>query len=397
MTTAGVSQQVSEVAKSIGRNTVELAVTLAGTIYREVHLYRDVTPVPFKAVVASCAANVAPIFSAIATDDEFDISPAIDVGAARARDVVPLSSVMEAFRVAFRDIWDAVMVESEQRIEGNGPAMRILTSKVLAAQQAYTDAMAMGYRGEKARQLDRGEPQRVSPLESLLYGRIVEQWSLWEAADYLKLPTNGPYLVVAAEIGDSGTAALPQIESKLRSMDVYSAWHLLPELQVGIVHIKWDRMLPDVVTLISQSATARVGISAPFNDLREAPQALRFARVSLRGQLPAGELVSQFDNSILATAAVSAPDVLVKLVAPELARFSGLSDQEQDTLFDTFQSWVDNDGSVRAAGDALFCHPNTVRYRLHRIEERTGRSLSKPRDVAELCLAFEVQRRLMGR
>jgi DNA-binding PucR family transcriptional regulator len=43
----------------------------------------------------------------------------------------------------------------------------------------------------------------------------------------------------------------------------------------------------------------------------------------------------------------------------------------------------------------LFCHPNTVRYRLHRIVERTGRSLSRPRDLAELCLAFEVHRHLM--
>jgi len=31
-----------------------------------------------------------------------------------------------------------------------------------------------------------------------------------------------------------------------------------------------------------------------------------------------------------------------------------------------------------------------VRYRLHRIEERTGRSLSVPRELAELCLAFEI-------
>ena len=57
--------------------------------------------------------------------------------------------------------------------------------------------------------------------------------------------------------------------------------------------------------------------------------------------------------------------------------------------------WVENDGSIRTVGELLFCHPNTVRYRLHRIERRTGRSLSRPRDVAELCLAFEVQRRLM--
>jgi DNA-binding PucR family transcriptional regulator len=37
-------------------------------------------------------------------------------------------------------------------------------------------------------------------------------------------------------------------------------------------------------------------------------------------------------------------------------------------------------------------HPNTVRYRLRRLEERTGRTLSDPRHVAELSLAFEVDR-----
>jgi DNA-binding PucR family transcriptional regulator len=50
---------------------------------------------------------------------------------------------------------------------------------------------------------------------------------------------------------------------------------------------------------------------------------------------------------------------------------------------------------MSVTAEALVCHPNTVRYRLRRIEKRTGRSLSRPRDVAELCLVFEVQRRLM--
>jgi DNA-binding PucR family transcriptional regulator len=146
---------------------------------------------------------------------------------------------------------------------------------------------------------------------------------------------------------------------------------------------------------MSRIATARVGVSARFDDLRDTPQALRFARISLRGRPEPGLLVSLFDGSILASAAVSAPEVLVKLVAPTIDCFAELSDQERDILFETFQAWVDNDGSMRTVGELLFCHPNTVRYRLHRIEQRTGRSLSKPRDVAELCLAFEVHRRLM--
>jgi DNA-binding PucR family transcriptional regulator len=56
---------------------------------------------------------------------------------------------------------------------------------------------------------------------------------------------------------------------------------------------------------------------------------------------------------------------------------------------------MENGGSPRTTAELLFCHPNTVRHRLHRIEQRTGRMLSRPRDIAELCLAFEVQRRLM--
>ena len=33
-----------------------------------------------------------------------------------------------------------------------------------------------------------------------------------------------------------------------------------------------------------------------------------------------------------------------------------------------------------------------VSHRLRRIEQRTGRSLSRPKDLAELCLVFEVHR-----
>ena len=86
---------------------------------------------------------------------------------------------------------------------------------------------------------------------------------------------------------------------------------------------------------------------------------------------------------------------MVKLVAPVIESFGGLSHDERDVLFETFKVWLENDGSLRTAGELLFCHPNTVRYRLHRIEQRTGRSLARPRDVAELSLAFEVHRRLM--
>jgi DNA-binding PucR family transcriptional regulator len=117
--------------------------------------------------------------------------------------------------------------------------------------------------------------------------------------------------------------------------------------------------------------------------------------VTLRGSSHQGPRVTQFDGSILSTAAVSAPEVMVKLAMPIIECFSELTADERDVLFETFRVWLENDGSLRAVGELLFCHPNTVRYRLHRIEQRTGRSVSRPRDVAELSLAFEVHRLLM--
>jgi DNA-binding PucR family transcriptional regulator len=117
--------------------------------------------------------------------------------------------------------------------------------------------------------------------------------------------------------------------------------------------------------------------------------------VTLRGPTDSTSSVAVFDGSILATAAVSAPDATIKTVSAALNGFADLTDEDRDTLFETVRVWQDNDASVRCAAEVLICHPNTVRHRLHRIENRTGRSLSRPRDVAELCLAFEVHHRLM--
>ena len=115
----------------------------------------------------------------------------------------------------------------------------------------------------------------------------------------------------------------------------------------------------------------------------------------LRGRPDQASPLAVFDGSILAIAAVSAPDVMVKSNGIALGGFDDLPDGECVMLFETFRVWQDNDASVRSAAEVLICHPNTVPHRLRRIEKRTGRSLSHPKDVAELCLAFEVHRRLM--
>jgi hypothetical protein len=261
--------------------------------------------------------------------------------------------------------------------------------------ELIASAVVAGHREEQRRQLLGDASQRPFLIDSLLEGRAIVRWSLRDAASCLRLPASGPFVVMAAEVPAVGREALPEIESKLRSRDVYSAWRLQPDLQVGIVHVKSERRLHEIVAVVSRLATNRVGVSARFDDLHDTAQALHFARVMLRGRPDEASPVAVFDGSILATAAVSAPEVMVKLIGSALDGFDDLPDDEREMLFETFRVWQDSDASVRGAAEVLICHPNTVRHRLRRIEKHTGRSLSCPKDVAELCLAFEVRRRLM--
>jgi hypothetical protein len=288
-------------------------------------------------------------------------------------------------------VWGLAAVSSVE----SGPMPADTEARISGFAELIGTAVVAGYRDEQKRQMFDDTSRRSLLIDALFEGRVVDDCSLGEIADYLRLPKDGPFVVIAAEVGAGGPEPLRVIESKLRSLDVYSAWRLLPDWQVGIVHVASELQLDKVVALVSRTAVHRVGVSARFSDLRETPQALHFAKMTLRGRPEHTSPVAVFDGSVLATAALAAPEVMVKSAGSALDTFSDLPDEEREILFETFRVWQETDASVGAAAERLCCHPNTVRHRLRRIEKRTGRSLSRPRDVAELCLAFEIHRRLI--
>lgn len=61
-------------------------------------------------------------------------------------------------------------------------------------------------------------------------------------------------------------------------------------------------------------------------------------------------------------------------------------------LLETASAVLEGSASLEAAARRLFVHPNTVRYRLRRIAEVTGRTPSQPRDAFALRLALTLGR-----
>ncbi len=393
---AAPDPHIVELGKLMLARAPRLGKAMADLLCREIDAYSDGTVVTREQVAKSCVANVTFIFDSLAGDADVDVSPAEHTGTARALAGVPLPAVMTAYRIGFRFMWEQTLATA--RAAGI-PTESILdaTARVFFAQDTFTQAMATAYRQQLTAQILEQEEERSALVEALLSRRITDTQSLWEAADLLRLPTSGPYVVVAAELPAIGKLGLPAIENKLSVRDIRSAWRLLPDLQVGIVHLRGHATpaaLGKLVEVLRQAATARVGISPPFHELAETSDALRFARLAVTGKPSAESLVAVFDDTPLAVAAISAPQVMAKIKSSVLGPLNELPAEERTALLDTFQAWVQAGGSANDTAAKIFYHPNTVRHRLRRIEELTGRSLSRPMDLAELCLAFEVERRL---
>ncbi|WP_082973677.1 CdaR family transcriptional regulator [Mycobacterium sp. E2327] len=393
---ATVDPHVVELGRLMLARAPELGMAMADQLCREIAAYRDGSVVTKEQVAESCVANMTFIFDSLTGGADVDVSPAERTGTERALAGVPLPAVMTAYRIGFRAAWEETLSVARAAAI---PTDAILdaTARIFFAQDTFTQAMATAYRQQLTTQILEREEERSALVEALLAHRITDSQSLWEAADLLRLPTSGPYAVVAAELPAIGKLGLPAIENKLSARDIRSAWRLLPDLQVGIVHLRGPEPtdgLNALVEVLRQAAIARVGISPAFQELADTSDALRLARVAVTGK-PSGEsLVSLFDDTPLAVAAVSAPEAMARIKSMVLSRVDELPDEERAILIDTFRAWVEAGGSANDTAAKIFCHPNTVRHRLRRIEELTSRSLSRPRDLAELCLAFEVERRL---
>jgi DNA-binding PucR family transcriptional regulator len=67
---------------------------------------------------------------------------------------------------------------------------------------------------------------------------------------------------------------------------------------------------------------------------------------------------------------------------------------DRDVLLDTVDAWVGNAGSAKQTAGQLYCHPNTVRYRLQRVQHELRMSLTDPNAVAQLVVALRAWRML---
>lgn len=105
------------------------------------------------------------------------------------------------------------------------------------------------------------------------------------------------------------------------------------------------------------------------------------------------DAVLAHERGLASFEAFDLPALLLAEVDPELVRprVDALLDPLPEAVLAALVEYFAHDQDVNAAAAALHVHPNTLRYRLGRVEALLGRSLKAPATIAELTLALSTR------
>ncbi|MDD7941382.1 helix-turn-helix domain-containing protein [Actinomycetospora lutea] len=343
---------------------------------------------------ATCRASLERLLTQLAGDLPPDVDAGaltVDAGRRRARQGVPLEVVLRAYRQCGRLVWERMRVVSSERFAGvHDGALLVVADDVWRILDASSDRLVDAYRREETRLRGVEIGRRWAVLEGLLAGRGHEPaWAL-DAARLLDVDPEAPVVCVVAPAGDgaergstrsSGDDPLPTGEALAGAF-----WHVRSAELVGVV--VGAASAGDVVAALQPEATGPVGVSPPVPGLGQLDVAHRWARLAAR-TLPAGVgAVADLDDRLPEALLAEAADLVPRLRRAALGDLLDLPAAERGTLLATLRAVLDADGSPSHAATALYCHRNTVMYRLARLEALTGRRPADARDRLLLGLAL---------
>jgi hypothetical protein len=384
-----VAPEVRELSRRLLPEADRLGAQMAERVCSEIPLYADGELVPHEQLIASCCDNTRFVLGQLAHEPLVSIDAPRATGAARADQGVPYAAVLQAFRVGGRFIWELLVDRADPEAHD---VLLLAAADIWAVSDDLSSQVTEAYRTALADKVRRDGQMRAVLVSSLLDGDATAAEELVESASVLHLPRNGEFVVVSAECAAPGAEALPDVERVLRRHNLTSVWRLDHEHQDGLVELRLGFGAQHLTEVLTELARGRVGISAPFHALTEAPDARRQARLACAAATPASRDLVRFDQHPLGVLLAGTPDQAAALAAAVLGPVLALPGDDRAVLLDTARAWMAAEGSTSVAAERLHLHRNTVRYRLRRLEETTGRDLAKPAEAAEVFVALECVR-----
>ena len=317
---------------------------------------------------------------------------AIDVwretGRRRAQQGVPMELVLNAYSLGTRVLWEALLEQrSNKDLDLDDHILLLAGQSIWAALDVQNAILVESYRRESSRLQRRDLQRQQSFLDGLVEGRGADPEFASEAREILGVDADEPVACVVAPFDGSRDEPLRGHEDRLERAGLVSHWHVRGGAHFGLVTMG-ELDVPELVGLLAPSVAGRVGI---------APSAEGMAGFATAYQLAtrAAETVSRGDQRLVSVTdrlpevlLGASPEVTSLLVSERLGAVLAQPPHQADLLLETLRALLAHDGSPTHAAEQLFCHRNTVIYRMKQIESLTGRSLQQPRDKLLLSLGL---------
>jgi PucR C-terminal helix-turn-helix domain/GGDEF-like domain len=315
----------------------------------------------------------------------------------RAREMVPLHAVLHSYLIAQRVITGVLAGEARTDSRSRGAALALI-AKTFDYNIAVTSAMADAYVEVVQGDLAEVDTARRELADALIAADGDAPSALNRRAIGLGFDPEREYVVALAVIETHdqpgrATAAprwAAQAIARATGAAERNAFVISREQNVLALLDASGKHYPRAVleraaAAIGQShkAAFRAGIGTKFRGLpgfsasyQQARRALGYAGGRQRLIFwPADVLL--FDELTTARAAHAE-----ELIPPATRHMLG-----DATLRSTLEAFFAADLSITAAARSLSLHPNSLRYRLRRIAEKTGRDPRRPADAIELIAA----------
>jgi sugar diacid utilization regulator len=312
---------------------------------------------------------------------------------------IPLSAFMQAFRIYQEEFWDALLKSADgeaaraSAMDAAGTIIRYINLAATEAAEVFLEAERLLHA--------QGERVRRDLLEDLLAGHPPAPGPKLTAARAAGLVPATACIVIAAQ-----PVSPPQDERQLRSVAV-ALTRAVGSVVAPLAVVRHEEVVVvasvdrSVETLIDGLETAQdqlvrdgiplaIGVSTLQDGLERMPEAYAEAVSALERARSSGGVVALPALSAFDCLALFGPDTARRRIPPAVRRFV-LDDLAEDrVLTTTLLEYVASDFNTKVAAERLFVHPNTARYRLGKIEERTGCDLRHVADVLDLLIALRV-------
>jgi sugar diacid utilization regulator len=392
--TAGVTEEIERVLAALELREDELAEAMLGAILGEIGSYdRPGGQALLSDVREHCRLHVDLLLRSLRAGrdaDRADLGFAREAAARRVHQGIPLDGLLQAFRVGHRTLWQAIVDEASDSPAGRQAAIALAGEAMEYIDLASTH-VAEAYLRESGELAELIQRRRRDLLENLLAGRLPDDAETETLG--LGLERDADFLVAVAsleETDESDDRALAQAATSIaasigsRALVVVRQDEVAAVLPLGGKSPSAMGVALDVARVSAErehEIQMLIGVSGVCRGLGEVGQRYLEAHQALRRSNPDRPIVSLSELSPFEHLVASADRSTRISIAMEA---SPLTDNGNGALMKTLRAYLDSDLDVTRTAEALYVHPNTVRYRLRRISELTGLDTQRFSGLVEL-------------